>query len=120
MTEEVATRLLEAIAANRLIVLSGAGLSMAAPSNLPSAATVAHSCTETYAKCTGTVLDAALQEDLGAMSLHFRNENRFENFFIARLVPWGLLNGLPNAGHEAIADFLAAGLVVGVPTTNFD
>ena len=38
MTDEVATRLLEAIAANRLIILSGAGLSMADPSNVPSAA----------------------------------------------------------------------------------
>ena len=120
MTDEVATRLLEAIAANRLIVLCGAGLSMAAPSNLPSAASVAQRCAETNVACTGAALDPALQTDLGAMSLHFRNENRFENFFVARLVPWASLNGVPNAGHEAIADLLASGLVVGAPTTNFD
>src|SRR4051794_1228949 len=101
MTDEVATRLLEAIAANRLIILSGAGLSMAAPSSLPSAATVAQRCAGAYVTSTGTALDAALRTDLGAMSLHFRNQNRFENFFIAQLVPWGSLNGPPNAGHEA-------------------
>jgi hypothetical protein len=120
MTEEVASRLLEAIAANRLIVLSGAGLSMAAPSSLPSAANVAQRCAEAYLTCTGTALDPALQTDLGAMSLHFRNHNRFENFFIARLVPWPSLNGVPNAGHEAVADLLACGILVGAPTTNFD
>src|SRR5262245_65348780 len=102
MTDEVATRLLEAIAANRLIILSGAGLSMADPSSLPSAANVARRCADAYSALTGTVLDPAVRTDLGAMSLHFRNENRFENFFIARLVPWGSLNGVPNAGHEAI------------------
>ena len=48
MTDEVATRLLEAIAANRLIILSGAGLSMADPSNVPSAANVAQRCAEAY------------------------------------------------------------------------
>src|SRR5690606_26755175 len=62
----------------------------------------------------------ALQTDLGAMSLHFRDNNRFESFFIARLVPWHTLNGIPNAGHEAIADLLACGVLVGAPTTNFD
>jgi hypothetical protein len=120
MTNEVAIRLLEAIAANRLIILSGAGLSMADPSSLPSAANVARRCADAYSALTGTALDPAVRTDLGAMSLHFRNENRFENFFIARLVPWESLNGVPNVGHEAIADFLATGLLVGAPTTNFD
>lgn len=88
MTDEVVTRLLAAIAANRLLVLCGAGLSMAAPSNLPSAEAVARTCAAAYATRTGTPLEADLQSDIAKMSQHFREHARFENFFIAELVPW--------------------------------
>lgn len=120
MTDEVAARILEAIAADRLLVLCGAGLSMAAPSDLPSAAAVARICADKYLARTGMSLDADLSGDLARMSLHFHERGRFQNFFIAELVPWDRFNGVPNEGHEAIADFLACGVLVGVSTTNFD
>lgn len=120
MTEEVATRLLEAIAANRLLVLCGAGLSMAAPSNLPSAAVVARTCADAYLARIGTPLEADIRTDIARMSLHFRDVGRFENFFISELVPWAKLKGPPNGGHEAIADLLACGALAGASTTNFD
>jgi len=120
MTDEVAARLLEAIAANRLLVLCGAGLSMAPPSCLPSAAMVARRCADEYAARTGAALDAELQADIAGMSRHFRECGRFENFFIAELVPWPELKGPPNSGHEAIADLLACSVVTAASTTNLD
>lgn len=120
MTDEVATRLLEAITANRLLIFCGAGLSMAAPSNLPSAAAVARTCADVYMTRVGTPLKAELQVDIAMMSRYFHEHARFENFFIAELVPWSRLNGPPNGGHEAIADLLACGALAGASTTNFD
>lgn len=120
MTDDIATRLLEAIAANRLLIMSGAGLSMAPPSRLPSAATVASACSDRYVAVTGTALEVGLQTDLAKMSSHFRACARFESFFIAELVPWPQFKGPPNGGHEAIADLLACGAVAGASTTNFD
>ena len=87
--------LLEAIAADRLLVVCGAGLSMAAPSNLPSAAAVARTCSDAYVTRTGIPLDVTVQEDIAKMSRHFLECARFENFFIAELVPWAQLKGTP-------------------------
>jgi hypothetical protein len=120
MTGEVATRLLEAIAGNRLLVLAGAGLSMADPSNLPSAAAVAQRCAYTYAANVGASLAPDIQADIGKMAQYFRGLGRFETFFIAKLVPWAELSGLPNSGHDALADMLACGVLGGASTTNFD
>ena len=120
MTEQVALRLLEAIAANRLVLVCGAGLSMASPSNLPSAATLARACSDAYTRHTGTILEVDIQDDIAAISTYFRTTQRFENFFIATLVPWGQLTGPPNAGHDAIADLLACRALTGAFTTNFD
>ena len=120
MTTTVATRLLEAIAANRLLVACGAGLSMAPPSNLPSATQIARTCSEDYALQTGAPLPATMQHDIAAIAEHFRQEGRFDNFFITTLVPWAQLSSEPNKGHEAIADFLACGVLAGAFTTNFD
>ena len=120
MIEEVGSRLLEAIAADRLLVLCGAGLSMAPPSNLPSATEVARTCSDAYVKYTGNPLDVTIQEDIARLSRHFWECARFENFFIAKLVPWAQLTGEANSGHGALADLLACGAVASVSTTNFD
>ena len=120
MTEQIAVRLLEAIAANRLVLVCGAGLSMAPPSNLPSAARVARTCSDAYTRHTGTILDVDIQEDVTAISRFFRASQRFENFFIATLVPWPQLTGTPNPGHAAIADLLACRALTGAFTTNVD
>ena len=120
MTEQVATRLLEAVASDRLVVVCGAGLSMAPPSNLPSAAEVARTCSDTYTQHTGATLDVGNQEDIEEISRFFRTSQRFETVFIGRLVPWPQLKGQANAGHEAIADLLACRALTGAFTTNFD
>ena len=120
MTEQVATRLLEAIATDRLLLVCGAGLSMAPPSNLPSAAAVARACSDTYTHHTGQTLDAEIREDIAQISKHFRTAQRFQALFIGKLVPWHQLTGTTNAGHEALADLLACHALRGAFTTNFD
>ena len=44
MTEGLAEQLLASLAAGRLVVFAGAGLSMAPPSNVPSATALAEQC----------------------------------------------------------------------------
>jgi len=120
MTEDTATRLMESIAANRLSVLCGAGLSMAAPSSLPSAARIASDCATAYQQKVGQPLPPEASGDIEKMALWFRSRNQFDGLFIRTLVPWWLFKAAPNTGHEAVADFLGCGVVREVVTTNFD
>ena len=108
MTEGDATNYpLEAIAADRLVLIAGAGLSIPAPSSLPTAAAVAASCVATYKRLTGSDLPTELHADVEALARRFREDGRFDSLFIQTLVPWSDFQREPNHGHEAIADFLA-------------
>jgi hypothetical protein len=120
MEAALATSLLESIAAERLFVLCGAGLSMAPPSSLPSAAAVARACRERYREELGSELEASLGDDIEAIARYFSARPNFDALFIGKLVPWALFNASPNDGHEAIADFLACKAIPAVVTTNFD
>jgi hypothetical protein len=111
---------MQSIAADRLTILCGAGLSMAPPSNAPSAAKVAAECARRYMDRVGDPLPDDVATDLEQMSQWFRQERRFDDLFIQTLVPWELFNVRANDGHEAIADFLACGVVQSGITTNFD
>jgi hypothetical protein len=119
MDPALATNLLESIAEERLLVLCGAGLSMAAPSSVPSAVGVARICRERYREEVGAELDSSLGDDIEAIARYFFAGARFP-FFLAKLVPWARFNTAPNAGHDALADFLACRAVPAVVTTNFD
>lgn len=120
VTDATANSLMQSIAADRLVVLCGAGLSMAAPSSIPSANAIRTECADTYRQLVGSALDPAATADLEAMSRWFLQQHRFGDLFIPKLVPWAKFNTHPNDGHEAIADFLACGAAhVGV-TTNYD
>ena len=59
------------IVGNRLILLCGAGLSMAPPSSLPSVQVLAGHCWTRYNETTATPLDNALKNDLEALSKYF-------------------------------------------------
>lgn len=120
MNDETAKRLMESIAANRLSVLCGAGLSMAAPSLIPGAARVASFCATEYESRVGSPLPTEVAEDIEKMALWFLRSGRFEDLFIRTLVPWSLFNTQPNPGHEAVADFLGCGVAREVISTNFD
>jgi hypothetical protein len=111
------TKLLGAIHTNDLVFLCGAGLSMADPSFLPSAAVVAKHC---YDKWLPTeALDPQLEYDIDKLAGHFYDRGDFSRLFIS-LIPWNLLSGAPNRGHEAIGDLLVCRAVHAALSANFD
>lgn len=120
MTPEVRTRLLASLQANRLAILCGAGLSMADPSNLPSAQHISEHCFDEYQRSVDPHLDLALRSDLEALAEHFRNTRMLETTFIGRLVPWDQFAQPYNLGHAAMADFLIVRAVSACVSSNFD
>jgi hypothetical protein len=106
MSDAVYSQLLSAIAVQRLVIFSGAGLSMPAPSHVPSAAALARECARRFEEDTGETLPADLLEDIEGQARFFRERGQLQSYFLARLVDWMPFAGEPNAGHFAIADFL--------------
>lgn len=115
---ELRDRLLLSIDGDRLALLCGAGLSMSAPTDLPSAATLAALCADQYREVTGTALPADTSGDLERLSDHFLSIHRFRD--LLRFVPWHLFQRNPNAGHAAVADFLCCHAFAMAATTNYD
>jgi len=120
MDQETAATLLLGIETDRLVVFCGAGLSMAPPSELPSARRLAEFCAQKYQLTTGTQLNEPERSDLEAMAVYFKRRDQLRAFFIQGLVPWGDFRGTPNCGHDALADFLACGITEFVISTNVD
>lgn len=120
MDESLENELLDSIAARRLAILCGAGLSMASPSSIPSAAAVAEDCAARYRRELGIALPASAAATIEDLARHFHSATQFESLFIARLVPWSRFEGVPNAGHYAVVDFLASSLIPAAITTNVD
>jgi hypothetical protein len=107
--------LLDVIEENRLVVLCGAGLSMAPPSNLPSANAIALDVKNKCISSGHTVPDSLeLQAD------HFIQNGRFSTYFLGRLISEDSFATKSNNGHEAIADFLLSRAVFAAVSTNVD
>lgn len=117
---ETQARLLESIEAGRLVIICGAGLSMAPPSSLPSAKAVAEKCFDEYKVSIDPDCNPELRGDLERLAEHFSSRKTLKTIFIERLVPWQDFVRPPNKGHTAIADFLIAKVVVGAISGNFD
>jgi NAD-dependent SIR2 family protein deacetylase len=120
MDQELRDRLLDSIENNRLVLFCGAGLSMAPPSRVPSAVTLARFCKEKYEREIGTKLPDNLAADLEAQAEHFAANDQLVQTFIRRLIPREPFRLDPNAGHFAIADFLSSQVVDFVLSTNVD
>jgi hypothetical protein len=117
LSTSLRTKILGAIETDTLVFLCGAGLSMAGPSFLPSAANVAQVC---YDKWQATeVLDPALRSDADKLAAHFFARGDFGSVFVP-LVPWNELAGSPNEGHAAIADLLISRGALAALSANFD
>src|ERR1039457_3525597 len=115
-------QLLESIIWQRLVVLCGAGLSMAPPSSLPSARALAQACAQEYQR-NGLALPATVDPtNLGAVAEHFAAIGRLEGVFIQKLLRTQLAPFLRNSngGHLAVADFLACHASELVLSTNVD
>lgn len=107
--------LLDVIEENRLVVLCGAGLSMAPPSNLPSANAIA---LDVKNKCISS--GQTVPDNLELQADHFIQNGRFSTYFLGRLISEDSFATTPNDGHEAIADFLLSRAVSAAVSTNVD
>lgn len=113
-------RLLASVDAGRLVILCGAGLSMAPPSSLPSAKVVAEMCFDRYTESICPGADVSLRGDLEAFAEHFAQRTQLESIFMDTLVPWQAFARAPNPGHAAVADFLITRAAAGALSTNYD
>lgn len=106
--------------ADRLVLVCGAGLSMAAPSNLPPAWRIAEASFDKYTVETDPNCDPALRHDLEALAQHFVDIGTLETVFIESLVPWTTFIRPPNDGHAAVADFLVTKAAAAALSANYD
>lgn len=120
MTPQTITRLLASMNAGRLVVVCGAGLSMAPPSSLPSARTVAERCFDKYCLESDPHCEPALRASLEALAEHFAALNTLQTVFIEHLVPWSVFARPSNAGHAAVADFLITRAAAAGLSSNYD
>ncbi|EMO7187723.1 hypothetical protein JHE03_11675 [Pluralibacter gergoviae] len=90
----------------RLLVVCGAGFSMAPPSSLPSAKTVAERCLDKYRPESDPQCDIGLRDNLEALAEQFVGLNTLQSVFIEHLVSWTSFVRPSNTGHAAITDFL--------------
>ena len=118
--DEAIAGLLRSMAAQRLVIFTGAGLSMAAPSGLPSAWTLAHQCAAEHQRQTGEVLPDGVKDNIEAIARRFDLTHELESYFLPTLVDWSMFNRRTNPGHRAIADFLLSGAIEFSVTGNFD
>lgn len=120
MEIEIQNRLLEAVLGCRLSIFCGAGLSMAAPSTLPSAYNLAKMCWDNYRNQIDPTFDPTLKYNLELLAEYFIDRGKFINTFIQLIVPWDKLRSQHNSGHEAIADFLGSGIIEYTISLNYD
>ena len=102
------------------MIICGAGLSMAEPSSLPSAASLAEMCHSKYCESVDPDFDPSIKYDLEAIAEHFAAEGSLVPYFIRNLVPWGSFLPPSNLGHLALGDFLMCKAVVAVLSSNYD
>lgn len=120
MNPTLLTKLLGSIAADNLVVFCGAGLSMAAPSKVPSARTVADTTSQKYVSVTGATLPAGANADLEILSDFSLGRGELRKLMLKRLIEWHPFVRDPNPGHFAVADFLGAKIIQFGISTNFD
>ncbi len=114
-------RLLASIAGDSLVLLCGAGLSMASPTRLSSAWQVAQDCAAKYRVTTGYDLSGDLADNIEHLAEYFYHSKELQNVFLGQLINWGEFVRRPtNRGHTTIADFLGARLVALAISTNMD
>ena len=114
-TPDALTTALDGILNNRLVLIAGAGLSMAAPSNLPSAAKIAADAKAEYDSRYGGIkppLPAGM-EDQAEMFFQAKELG----IYLKEFVDQDAFAAQPNAGHVAVADLLLShGLQAAVST----
>jgi hypothetical protein len=110
---------IDSILGNRLAILAGAGLSMAPPSSLPSAAAIAWAAQEKYAGLYGNTRPP-LPPGIEEQAEYFFQRGELETVYFRTLVDQHAFASPPNPGHYAIADLLLVNAIQTAITTNVD
>lgn len=110
---------LSALLSDRLALLCGAGLSMAAPSSLPSAATLAWRAKQKYDATYGTDR-APLPESIDDQTEFFFQRGELATGYLRTYIDKDAFAAEPNSGHFATADLLLTGAVTTAVSTNVD
>jgi hypothetical protein len=113
------TAALSSLLNDRLALLVGAGLSMAPPSNLPSAATIAGSVKQRYGAMYGSTRPP-LADDVQDQAEFFFQRDELATVFLRTLIDQHTFAGNPNPGHYAAADLLLVKAIQTGVTTNVD
>jgi|TARA_B100000378_G_C18056016_1_gene414420 hypothetical protein len=112
-------QLASSVNSRRLAILCGAGLSMSAPSSLPSAWTLANRAKQKYDAQYGHSR-APLSEDIENQAEFFFGREELQTVYLRSLVDPNAFAGKPNHGHEAIADLTLASCLAALTSTNVD
>lgn len=123
MDEQLRSRLLDSMIANRLVTFTGAGLSMAAPSQVPSAYELARRCASAYVSTFGETLAAECHDNIEKLAEYFAGRAQLESVFLGKVIDEagiGPFMRKPNKGHRAIADMLGASAIAANLSTNVD
>lgn len=110
---------LDALHNERLAMLCGAGLSMAPPSNLPSAANLAAAAKRKYDATYGSTR-LALPAGLEEQAEHFFQRGELGTVYLRTYIDKDAFAGQPNPGHEAVADLLLVSGIQTAVSTNVD
>lgn len=110
---------LDSVLADRLAVLTGAGLSMAPPSSLPSAAAIAHEAKQRYDARHGPER-APLPAGIEEQAEFFFQRGELASIYFRSLIDQHAFAAPPNPGHYAIADLLLVKGIQTAITTNVD
>jgi len=117
--DEGVSSALDSLLSDRLALLAGAGMSMAPPSNLPSAAAIAASAKQKYDGTYGATRPP-LPIGVEDQAEFFFRRGELGKVYFRTLVDQNAFAGQPNAGHYASADLLLVRGIQTAVTTNVD
>jgi hypothetical protein len=103
---------------DRLVLLAGAGLSMAAPSSLPSAAALAETAKQKYESIYGH--GVPIPPVIDDQAEFFLQRHELATVYFRTLIDPHAFAGQPNSGHAAVADLLLVRALQAAVTTNVD
>ena len=106
-------QVLDSLLNERLALLCGAGLSMAAPSSIPSADELAHAAKTKYDATYGGDREP-LPESIDEQAQFFFDRGELVTVFLRTYVDVDVFSAPPNSGHISIADLM---LIRGISTT---